>query len=576
MRPLRLEIEGFTAFKDLVTLDMEDLDLFAITGPTGAGKSSLIDAICYALYGKVPRVANEVASCISQDRDRMRVTYEFSAAGERYRIFRETRRKGAPNVRLERCVAGDWLPVVDRAREVNDRVGEIVGLDYEGFTRSVILPQGQFQEFLAGSAEKRRAVLGSLLRLEVYERMRKRASTMAGETRIKLDERKRTLEDLAEATPDNMQRLEAERDAAVTRIDALKCTLESLDGAVVLAMTLNRAREAVSKCEDEARSALQAYEKTRRVLDEGDSGLEKLIEAEQTLQQRLAANTYEPEMHTALGIALERVKALSQAKASVDDLTKRHADAAKQATNAGTAVEKAQAAHAAAEKALAKATTANEEAQRHNLAASLQQGLKPGDPCPVCGEKIGQLVTYGTSDLEAAAKQLSVAKKEELEARNSHMTASTAATKATSSAESFAGQLEPLRARLAEQEAGVAEALPAGMTASVETISKALTAQVAARSERQTLERDLKATTEQRQAKQKQRDEATRELAALELRSEAAANALEASQGELSRAHDALGTSIDDAWPDVALALHDGGRRLAAVAASPERNAGPA
>ncbi len=279
MRPLRLEIEGFTAFKDLVTLDMEDLDLFAITGPTGAGKSSLIDAICYALYGKVPRVANEVASCISQDRDRMRVTYEFAAAGERYRVFRETRRRGTPNVRLERCVEGDWRAVVDRARDVNAQVSEIVGLDYEGFTRSVILPQGQFQEFLAGSAEKRRAVLSSLLRLEVYERMRKRASTMAGETKIKLDERKRTLDALADATPENMLRLEAERDAAIGQIEALKCTLESLDGAVVLAMTLNRAREAVSKSEDEARDALAAYDKTRRVLDEGDAGLEALVEA---------------------------------------------------------------------------------------------------------------------------------------------------------------------------------------------------------------------------------------------------------------------------------------------------------
>ncbi|HEX5367993.1 MAG TPA: SMC family ATPase [Dehalococcoidia bacterium] len=558
MRPLKLEIEGFTAFKDLVTLDMEDLDLFAITGPTGAGKSSLIDAICYALYGKVPRVANEVTSCISQDRDRMRVTYEFSAADERYRIFRETRRKGAPNVRLERCAGGDWLAVVDRARDVSEKVSEIVGLDYEGFTRSVILPQGQFQEFLAGSAEKRRAVLGSLLRLEVYERMRKRASTMSGETKFKLDERKHTLEALAEATPENLQRLEAERASAVSQIEVLKGTLESLDGAIVLAMTLNRAREGVTKCEDEARSALGEYDRTRRVLEEGDAGLEKLIEAEQTLQKRLAENAYEPEMHTALGIALERVKALSQSKTNVDDVARKHSDASKQATNAGTAAEKAKTAHEAAEQALAFAATAYEEAQRHNLAASLQQGLKPGDACPVCGEKIGELVTYVASDLDAAAKKLAAARKAEADARNSFMTASNAATKAASSAEGYAAQLDTLRTRLTEQEASVVEVLPDGISASVEALSRALTAQVAARSDRQAVERDLKATLEQLQAKQAAREEATRRLAALEQRSGAAADALDAAEQALSQASDALGAAIGEAWPDVSAAQRDG------------------
>src|SRR5207247_6719862 len=70
----KLEIEGFTSFRSPTCLDMTELDLFAVTGPTGAGKSSLIDAICYALYGRVPRVTNEVAACISQGMERMRVS----------------------------------------------------------------------------------------------------------------------------------------------------------------------------------------------------------------------------------------------------------------------------------------------------------------------------------------------------------------------------------------------------------------------------------------------------------------------------------------------------------------------
>ena len=68
MRPERLEVAGFTAFRDPVTIDFEGADLFALTGPTGAGKSSVIDAITFALYGRVPRYDDQrlVAPVVSQ------------------------------------------------------------------------------------------------------------------------------------------------------------------------------------------------------------------------------------------------------------------------------------------------------------------------------------------------------------------------------------------------------------------------------------------------------------------------------------------------------------------------------
>src|SRR5688572_27294698 len=147
MRPLRLSIEGFTAFRYPVDIDLESLDLFAITGPTGAGKSSLIDAICYALYGRIPRVTNQVQSVIAQGLDRMQVTLEFRANGRAYRVLRETRRKGAGNVRLEIHDGDEWQPHSDRVKEVNETVEQIVGLDFDAFTRSALLPQGQFQQF---------------------------------------------------------------------------------------------------------------------------------------------------------------------------------------------------------------------------------------------------------------------------------------------------------------------------------------------------------------------------------------------------------------------------------------------
>ena len=58
MRPIRLEVEGLTSFRQKVEIDFSSFDLFAITGPTGAGKTSIIDAIIYALYGRTPRLGN--------------------------------------------------------------------------------------------------------------------------------------------------------------------------------------------------------------------------------------------------------------------------------------------------------------------------------------------------------------------------------------------------------------------------------------------------------------------------------------------------------------------------------------
>ena len=77
MRPIRLALEGFTSFRDKVELDFTGLDLFAITGPTGAGKSSLIDAICFALYGQVPRVGDDYKQLISHGAERLSVQLDF-------------------------------------------------------------------------------------------------------------------------------------------------------------------------------------------------------------------------------------------------------------------------------------------------------------------------------------------------------------------------------------------------------------------------------------------------------------------------------------------------------------------
>ncbi len=197
MRPVRLEIEGFTSFPERVSIDFGDLDLFAITGPTGAGKTSILDAMLYALYGSTPRIGEkDVLRLISMGANRMKVYLEFLSGGKRFRVVRT--RKSAKNspaqTILEELQGEEWNAIAGSVRELNARIESILGLDFEGFTRSVILPQGEFDKFLRGDAKTRTRILIDLLNLNIYERMKENANSRAKELAAQIDMKARHLE----------------------------------------------------------------------------------------------------------------------------------------------------------------------------------------------------------------------------------------------------------------------------------------------------------------------------------------------------------------------------------------------
>ena len=108
MRPSSLHVEGFTCFRDPQdVLDFGTLSLFAISGPTGAGKSSILDAITFALYGYVPRLGKQgISDAVSLGRDRMAVRLEFVVGDRQFRVGRALRRKKAASVILRRPRTG--------------------------------------------------------------------------------------------------------------------------------------------------------------------------------------------------------------------------------------------------------------------------------------------------------------------------------------------------------------------------------------------------------------------------------------------------------------------------------------
>jgi exonuclease SbcC len=204
MRPLELSLAGFTSFRDEQHLDFSQLDLFAITGPTGAGKSSLLDAITYALYGKTARTGSQIQEMVSQGASLLKVQLRFAMCQGEYRVTRLWRDRGkttVTSVLLEVYQKNKWETLETKERSTNQAIEQILGMDFDTFTRVILLPQGQFDEFLKGNTTKRREILRQLAGFEIFEMMRKEANNLAGLFKKELEAVERQINEL-EAPPD--------------------------------------------------------------------------------------------------------------------------------------------------------------------------------------------------------------------------------------------------------------------------------------------------------------------------------------------------------------------------------------
>jgi len=182
MKPRYLEIEGLQSFKESQKINFDELGdtgLFGIFGPTGSGKSTILDAITLALYGKVHRATMGTQGIINIGSDKVRVVFVFDLLKndrrKTYRVERVYARKKrtensceAKIVRLFEVEGNLEKPLADKLTEVNTKIEELLGLKHEDFTRAVVLPQNSFQEFLLMDKSKKREMLERIFYLEEY------------------------------------------------------------------------------------------------------------------------------------------------------------------------------------------------------------------------------------------------------------------------------------------------------------------------------------------------------------------------------------------------------------------------
>ncbi|MEU9892392.1 SMC family ATPase [Streptomyces phaeochromogenes] len=181
MRLHRLHITAFGPFGGAQEVDFDDLSaagLFLLHGPTGAGKTSVLDAVCFALYGSVPgaRQGGSLRSDHALAATRTEVTLELTVAGRRLEVTRQPpwerpKKKGGPGTTVDKAQSwlreydaptGSWKDLSRSHQEIGEEITQLLGMSREQFCQVVLLPQGDFARFLRADAEARGKLLGRL------------------------------------------------------------------------------------------------------------------------------------------------------------------------------------------------------------------------------------------------------------------------------------------------------------------------------------------------------------------------------------------------------------------------------
>ncbi|AIW16499.1 AAA family ATPase [Vibrio tubiashii] len=187
MKPIKLTMQAFGPFAKTEQIDFTQLGsnpLFLINGPTGSGKTSILDAICFALYGETTgneRQGNQMRCDQAATNLLTEVTLEFSLNGKQYRVTRAPEQE-APKARGEGLttrkhtaslyeITNDEVLITSKTAQVKNEVANLLGLNETQFRQVMVLPQGKFRDLLLASSKEREAIFGQLFQTDVYKKI---------------------------------------------------------------------------------------------------------------------------------------------------------------------------------------------------------------------------------------------------------------------------------------------------------------------------------------------------------------------------------------------------------------------
>jgi exonuclease SbcC len=497
-------MEGFSGFRAPATVSFEDADLVVFVGPTGSGKSSIVDAIAFALYGCVPRYDDRraVEPAIHQLCQEAKVRLDFEVAGRHHTAVRIVRRTktGATTSEarlLRRNADGTETILAGTERELSAAVIDLLGLDFDQFTKTCVLPQGDFADFLHADKRDRQRLLRQLLDVDVFEAMGRlarsrsdQASTrvlflqeqldadppMRDEALAELQGRETSLAALAERLPELIQAL-SKAAAEMTALADHQAKLADLGkrlGNVKVPAEVGKLDARIAGAQSELDQARAALDRARGERDEAKSAKDAgpdgaalhqaLHAAEQLRDRQTELATAEPEATAARAAA---DAASGDAEAAVADLAK-------------------------AEGSLRSAT---EAAGLEGVIA----GLVAGEPCPVCRQVVRAIPDHDVgAELATAKDMVGRARARAKEAIGHHHALEVAASQRAERVRMLTETCTDLQTRVPEdtdldelrRRAALADQLADAYEAALEEVTRAEVAEEGAKTTRKKLERD--------------------------------------------------------------------------------------